>query len=488
MTANDNNDEEEDISGHRSAVIKPKNRPSLAKSAIIKNSAIRRAPAGIGLPQRNRDEEDDDDDKPSYSSDYLQELKSLTPSTPKNLHLLRVGNGEQPVELDTILNGEEAPQGEVDLASKLGTDLTLHQQPITPIGSGLIPTATEIAEKKARRHRLAKEQEYISLTNPSDTDEGNRFPISGSNSSSDQSSDDDNNALSNNNNYRSTQRRRRRHDARKATERLVREDILNDEDDENAEGYQGRITLSRKSKREAASNRKAEIAAQIRSAEHRRHSSDSSNLSPTTSADHDEDGSRDEDEYSETERTLAYEAAQTRHGTTLLPSSSSHPNTNAPDNDNDYELYERTRPRTPPKITPLPTLQGILKKLEEKLQLARKARDESVRKAEDVGREIEDIKRREGEVQEGLKEAGERYERLKAEMEGKGKEGKEGKKDEGDLEEEVMKVQQEEEEEEEGGGKERGLENLGLRLGLGLGYRERGTEEEGVFGDGSSER
>ncbi|KAJ0421097.1 nineteen complex-related protein 2-domain-containing protein [Aspergillus carlsbadensis] len=77
-------------------------------------------------------------DRPSYSADYLKELRNSTPSTPKPA-------------------ADDGNKGEVDVTAKFGELMTV----TTP---SLIPTEAEIREKKARRARLAKEQESNSLT------------------------------------------------------------------------------------------------------------------------------------------------------------------------------------------------------------------------------------------------------------------------------------------------------------------------------------
>ncbi|KAL2862067.1 nineteen complex-related protein 2-domain-containing protein [Aspergillus pseudodeflectus] len=77
-------------------------------------------------------------DRPSYSADYLNELRNSTPSTPKP-------------------GTDDGNKGEVDVAAKFGELMTV-------TAPSLIPTEAEIREKKARRARLAKEQESNSLT------------------------------------------------------------------------------------------------------------------------------------------------------------------------------------------------------------------------------------------------------------------------------------------------------------------------------------
>ena len=82
-------------------------------------------------------------ERPRYSRDYLQELKGSTPSTPKEMQ------GAPTPESEKGLDASE-----LEGALIVGTEDT---------GRAYIPTEAEIAEKKERRHRLAQEQDFISL-------------------------------------------------------------------------------------------------------------------------------------------------------------------------------------------------------------------------------------------------------------------------------------------------------------------------------------
>ncbi|QQK47648.1 nineteen complex-related protein 2-domain-containing protein [Penicillium digitatum] len=91
-----------------------------------------------------------DQDRPTYSHDYLKELRDSTPSTPK-----------------TTTDDETSKA--VDVAAKFGEIMTVPKQEH-------IPSEAEIREKKARRARLAMEHgaadEFISLdvNNAANTD------------------------------------------------------------------------------------------------------------------------------------------------------------------------------------------------------------------------------------------------------------------------------------------------------------------------------
>jgi hypothetical protein len=90
---------------------------------------------------------DDDDERPSYSKDYLAELKSSTPSAPK----------VQEYATPQVEEEQELDASELDGAMIVDTeDIVTH-----------IPTEAEIREKKERRARMAHEQDFISLDDAS---------------------------------------------------------------------------------------------------------------------------------------------------------------------------------------------------------------------------------------------------------------------------------------------------------------------------------
>lgn len=118
-----------------SGVITPK-RHGLGRRALEK-STLQRA----WTPPRSSEQlplrVGKDQDRPTYSADYLKELRDSTPSTPKTLT-------------------DDDREKSVDVAAKFGE--------LAPLAApSAIPSEAEIREKKARRARLAKEQDYISL-------------------------------------------------------------------------------------------------------------------------------------------------------------------------------------------------------------------------------------------------------------------------------------------------------------------------------------
>lgn len=330
---NDNED-----GGETPAVFIPK-RSNLSRQAIESNAARKAAPSSIDQTILQND-----DDRPSYSADALNGLKASTPSTPKNL----------------TLKSDVPPHAqELDLAAKFGSDLALQQ-------NAAIPTDVEIKEKKERRARLAKEQEYISLNSDGEAEDRDEEETE-----SDASSNHDASIMP----YTGTKR------LKEPPSRLAQDD------DEIGEGFDdfvsdGRMALGKRAEREQRRRQKADMKAMIEDAE----GSD--------------DSSEDE---SEVERRAAYEAAQTRKGMDGMKKQ--------------YEGPKPRRPRTPPKITPLPTLPALLERLKEQKQGMEHEAKIQQAKMEINRRELAAIEVRKAEVQNLMTEAGERFKQLRAELE-----------------------------------------------------------------------
>ncbi|KOS47959.1 hypothetical protein ACN38_g1035 [Penicillium nordicum] len=120
-----------------SEVVLPK-RHGLGRKAMERNAGVLPSVSSETLAARFGQ----DPDRPTYSPDYLKELRDSTPSTPK-----------------TTTDNETSKS--VDVAAKFGEIMTVPAQ-------AHIPSEAEIREKKARRTRLAMEHgagedEFISL-------------------------------------------------------------------------------------------------------------------------------------------------------------------------------------------------------------------------------------------------------------------------------------------------------------------------------------
>lgn len=307
-----------------SGVFTPK-KSNLSRIAMSKNAARKSLANTDTLPLRR-----DDDQRPSYSADYLNELKISTPSAPKELSLSTTAEGD----IRTL-----------DLASKFGSDLALRTE------DGIIPTSAEIAEKKARRKRLAQGNEYVSLHPENSDEEDNEISLEPK--------------------------------AKYAETRLVADD------EDIAEGFDdfvtdGRVALGKKAEREQRRKRKEEMRTMIAEAE----GGDS--------------GSEDSEDDSEVERRRAYEVTQTRKGMEGLHRT-----------EEEEELEQR--PRTPPKITPLPTLGGVLERLKERFVLLQKQKESRVRLLEQVRKQKEGIEEDQERVQRELRVSGEAFEKLRVE-------------------------------------------------------------------------
>ncbi|KFH44456.1 hypothetical protein ACRE_047430 [Hapsidospora chrysogenum ATCC 11550] len=211
----------------------PVKKAPLGKRAL-ENSAAKRGISTRGLPVRSFQ---DEEDRPKYSKEYLNELQSSTPNTPAPLDT----NAAEEMDLDVSeLEGALVVDSPGIPASKQETTIL---------------TDAEIRERKERRARLAKEQEFLSV----------------------EDDDDDDDRLG----------RKKKDDTR-----------LKAEDEDLGEGFDeyvedGGLSLGKRAEKERRKRERQQMAELITAAEG--HSSDASSDS-------------------EAERRMAYEAAQSRAG------------------------------------------------------------------------------------------------------------------------------------------------------------------------------
>lgn len=333
----------EDDGNGAPSVFTPK-KSNLSRQVVEKNALRKTLSASISSERTPLQQTDD---RPSYSADHLNELKTSTPATPK--------------DLCTQPNSDDEAGKELDLAAKFGSDLSAYDS------NSAIPTNAEIREKKERRARLAKEQEFVSL----DDDDVQKEP--------DEGLDGEGSLLP----YVQPK------PSKDEETRLVRdeEDIAEGFDDFVSDG---RIALGKKAEREQKRRHEAEMREMINEAEGGNSSEDS-------------------DDDSEKERMAAYEAAQTRKGMDGLKKAE--------------EGVRPRRPKTPPRITALPTLNGCLERLRGQLEAKQLQLRVKRKRMEEIQREKVMIREREEEIQRLLKEAGENYEKLSAEAEDQGSNG-----------------------------------------------------------------
>ncbi|KAG5927637.1 hypothetical protein E4U42_002004 [Claviceps africana] len=123
----------------------------LGKRAL-ENSAVRRGIAFRTLPSRSAEEVEDD--RPRYSKEYLEELQSSTPSTPRDISTLPPTDGEDM---------------EIDASELDGAVVVEYSGAASPISSTQILSEAEIREKKERRARLAQEHDVLSLDDDDST-------------------------------------------------------------------------------------------------------------------------------------------------------------------------------------------------------------------------------------------------------------------------------------------------------------------------------
>ncbi|ESZ93107.1 hypothetical protein SBOR_6508 [Sclerotinia borealis F-4128] len=119
---------------------------------------VKKTNARLPLPMRARDEDEDGDGdsgmgRPSYSKDYLKELKSSQASAMRDLVEVEIGGGEEPFLDASELEGAMVvdSEGNGDTIGSFGES------------AAIIPTEAEIREKKERRARMAREKDFISL-------------------------------------------------------------------------------------------------------------------------------------------------------------------------------------------------------------------------------------------------------------------------------------------------------------------------------------
>lgn len=298
-----------------------------------------------------RQAEDEEDDRPNYSAAHLQALKNSTPSTPQEFTSAGTSDAE-----DVAIGTRD-----LDISSKFGSSLSRYDPQQQ---SSAIPTAGEIAEKKARRARLAKEQqaeEYISLDldnsdlNDEDLDENVMRDESG----------------------RLVLKPKDKYGL--VESRLVRddEDIMENFDEFTEDGG---ISLGHKAEVEAARRRKQEMATQIAEAE---------GLSDS-----------DSDE-SDRERRVAYEKAQTKHGTNTQHATS--------------DLHAAARPKTPPIVTPIPTFDAAVEHLRKQISEMQTSRMKKLQEMENLHRESARLAQEEVHIQRVLRETAEKFEELRRE-------------------------------------------------------------------------
>ncbi|KAH7563894.1 hypothetical protein BM1_00941 [Bipolaris maydis] len=306
-----------------SAVVTPK-KANLSRIALEKSAQLRAQSPLVSESAKPTE----------YSKDYIAELRNSTPSTPRDLK---------------ISAEEEEEIRELDIAAKFGPVASLETT------SSAIPTEAEIREKKARRRRLAHEENVY---------------------------DDEDAAWASDDQGEDEFRQHRDKISLRPKDKWGESRLVHDDED-IAEGFDdyvedGKIALGRKSEKEAQRRRRAEMAELINDAE-------------GSSGD---DGSGDSDE----DRNVAFAAAQARAGRYGQKV----------DEDDDGT-------RTPPRITPLPDLNDILQGLTIDMEARKQRKALLLQKMQDLKDDKVRIEERKKYLQEQLQKTGEEYEKLRQE-------------------------------------------------------------------------
>lgn len=123
---------------------------STMERRVIEGNAFRKSLPYQSLPVRSNDEEEE---RPLYSKDYLNQLKSSTPTTPKDLQTLHATAEDEEM---------------LDASELAGATIVETEDLEASSSAAYIPTEAEIKEKKERRARLAHEKDFISLNDDGD--------------------------------------------------------------------------------------------------------------------------------------------------------------------------------------------------------------------------------------------------------------------------------------------------------------------------------
>lgn len=325
----------------------------------------------------------------------------------------------------------------IDVASKFGTTLS------TPTN---IPTAAQIAERKARRARLAQESQAALLSNNV-----------GENSITNNSDFVSLDAYDSDGEFKpsrlqvSTFLRDDRASAHHEFTRLVPEDEHGDiaegfesfvDPDDHHHGPSGRIHTSSINPTKARENEREAMRALINKAEGRSRSSSAaagshhdSNVDSHSDADTDSDEDENSDSDSDASQTAAYTTAQTAHGTSL---------SHLTPHQRRQMRRDAARPRAPAKTTPIPTVAAALQRIRALQDEAERARRTAEIRLAEVDRRLGEIEGEKARIQRGLVEVG-------AQLDGEGREA-------GEMEGERA--------EENRRGRGRGLDDIGAATGV----------------------
>lgn len=281
-----------------------------------------------------------------------------------------------------------------------------------------IPSQAEIDEKKSRRRRLAKEQDFVSLDSGNNGGDDN-----GASSASDGETDDGGYGK------RSLVIPAEEVDlkAKYAPSRLEEDEADIGEGFDDFVEDAGRVTLGRKGMKVQEWQRRKEMAEQIKAAQFG-YGYGAGVSGDESEGDDDAGGEGGEDvDDDEMARNAAYEAKQTRaamYGAAGTAHSQQR-------EEKAREERFRRRLEYQPRIRPIPELKNVVGRFWEMVEVKERALGESRKRLEALEREMVEIEGEEERVKVLLEEAGRRFEKLQMESGGPGGPGGEGKEKRG---------------------------------------------------------
>lgn len=369
--------------------------PFVVKKSALSRKAIERAAAArigsrvVSLPKLPSTTTQVPSNK-TYSKEYLDELRSSTPSTP----LAAVLKDGEEMDIDVLDDSNdisrEDPLGTI---SKFGTSAA-PLSTLTTSSTTNIPDESLVRVLKARREERARKSK--------EKGRGKDFiSFSGDNS---QGSNEDGEDENNEDGYGNL---RLRTSKKKKESRLQRVDLFDDDDAELQQYVQDDEKLilanSKYSRRKAQDEQRRRKQGMIQEAlDFAAEEDGDDDFTTAHGADRDmndfSDKSSDDDDH---DVRNGWERDQIRAGAGLYALGSGGPT------DLESRLHYQ-----PPNIPPIPTLSDSLSRLETMLKELELIRDQTVKRVEGVRWEKVEIEKREIEVQEGLRKAGEEYARL----------------------------------------------------------------------------
>ena len=324
---------------------------------------VRQSKRGISTSLQDRLKQTslrEEDARPSYNKSALDELRNSTPSTPKDL------------SLTTTSDPESHDNRTIDIASKFGAS-------IPSTASASIPSATEIAERKARRARLAQEQSALpaSTTDPNSED---YIPLD---------------AYDSDGEFKPTRMQVGTWHAptKESDSRLVPEDediaegfdsFVNDNTDPRGRITTDSLNLTSRSARHNAATAREAMRAQIAAAEA------SSGGDGDSSGDDEAGSGYDSDDAA---RHHAYELAQTAYG---LPSASAN---------SQFLKRQQRRPKQPKETTPVVKLSVGLAGLRERMAAIGVEKGRIERRLAEIEVERQEVKSRQEHIQRSLQQS-----------------------------------------------------------------------------------